>query len=131
MQGRSRGAGLGGEVRPRGGGWPVLLAECGELVVCGAGAGAGDAVKAPGWAAFGMGVDVFFAADEPAGVLDLGEVWVEGAAGLAGEAHEFESVAWLLGVFEEDLDDCGHLGRESEGVDRRFHAPQCSTTYIG
>lgn len=88
----------------------------------GAGACGGDAVEAPGGAAFFSWVDVFFASGKPAGALEGGQDWVKGAAGLAGEAHEFKAIALLLGVSEEDLDDSGRLGREFEVVGRWFHS---------
>lgn len=128
MPRRSCGAALGGEAWPVGDGRPVALAELGELAVGGECPAAGYAVEAPGGSAFFAGVDVFLAGCEPSGPLKSHQDRIEGAAGLADEAHEFESVAWLLGVFKEDLDDCGHLGREVEIFGRRFHAPIVATS---
>ena len=108
-----------------------MFAECSELAVGGEGPATGDAVEAPGWSAFYLGIDVFLACGEPASALEFHQNRIEGAAGLACEAHEFESVARLLGVLKEDLDDCGHLGRECEVFGGWFHARHGSAIYIG
>ncbi len=64
-------------------------------------------------------------------MLELSQERVESTAGLASEPHQLKSVAWPLGVFEEDLDDGRHLGREFEVFGRLLHGTQCSAPYIG
>jgi hypothetical protein len=84
----------------------------------------GDGVVKARRASFGVWVDVLFPSGKPAGLFEAGEHGVEGAAGHAGEAHNLEAVAGLGGVFEEDLEDLGHLWGDVEVM----HAGQCMSS---
>jgi hypothetical protein len=101
-----------------------LVAECGELKAGGGDGGSGDGVVKAGWTAFYTGVDIFFAPDKPAGFFEAGEHWVQGTASQAGTAHDLEAVAEVAWVFEEDLEDLGHVRRDTEVL----HDTQCMSS---
>src|ERR1700733_6870674 len=100
-------------------GGSVLLAESSELDAGGGDSIAGDGVVKAGWATFGAGVDILPAPGEPASLFEASEHGIEGAASQAGEAHDLEPVSGQVGVFEEDLEDPGHLWGDIEVL----HAP--------
>src|SRR5258708_3509246 len=81
---------------------PAPLVEFGELLDRCYLSSAGNPVAPPGSSALRARVDVLPAADEPAGLLEPGQVRVQRAAWLAGRLHQLKAVPRSLRILKKD-----------------------------